>query len=77
MQDLYRETPHAKITYQPEKRLVIISPYEGALIDVDEYNLQFKLTHELTKGLQCVVLVTNFCIFNSNKGSSKGEFKPR
>lgn len=76
MKELFRETKNARITYHPDKNLVIISPVDGAVIDLDEYNNQFKLTHEMTNGKKSAVLVRTSPFLTVTKETTEESLNP-
>jgi hypothetical protein len=76
VKEFCRETPHTKIIYQPENHLVIISPNDGAVIDLEEYNLEFKLTHELTNGVKAAVLVRTSSFLTVTKDTREESLNP-
>ncbi len=69
-------TLNANICFLPERTLVIISPNDGATIDLEEYNNQFKVAHELTMGIKVGVLVRTSPFLNITKEVREESLNP-
>ncbi|HLP13831.1 MAG TPA: hypothetical protein VK177_18000 [Flavobacteriales bacterium] len=69
-------TSTAKITYEPLNRMLVVEPFEGAVIDRQDYCEQFDSSLKLTNGNKVAVLIKTAPFLTITKEAKEESLSP-